>query len=190
MAFYTPSTIIQVDSVNAVTGRPSIKWDHSNNIISKDNFAVTKGCLTTISGLWMEKFYSETSQLRLTNFNIPLDTRQVVGIEFSLNVQRVARIQDLVIQLMINGQLIGDNRASIINPVQADTNTAEISVPETPINDFNIYGSPSDMWGTTLSSEDVSNPTFGITISFRSNYIIPHYDQVYVDQAAIRITYA
>jgi hypothetical protein len=124
-----------------------------------------------------------------TNFNFT-DSGTVVGIELELDARRVARVQDLVVQLTLNGDIIGDNRASIVNPVQSDTFTADVTVPLHPIQDYNIYGGPSDLWGTTITGADVVDPTFGVVISFKSNIIYPHNDVVYLDQVALRITYA
>jgi hypothetical protein len=187
--FISPSNIIQVDSFNNITHRPSIQWTFDSTGISDANPASTLGTLYTMSGFWQEKFYSETSQLVCTNFNIP-DLGTITGIELELDARRVARIQDLVIQLTLNGVPIGDNKASIINPVQSDTYTSEVTVPLDPIDDYNIYGGANDMWGTELSGADIADPSFGVLISFRSNIIYPHNDVVYLHQVALRINYA
>jgi hypothetical protein len=189
IAFTYPTQITQVSSTNNITGRPSIDWNFDSSTVSPDNPAYTLGTLYTMSGFWQEKFFSQTSELVCTNFNFQ-NLGTVTGIELELTVQRVARIQDLVIQLTLNGELIGDNMASIINPVQADMYTSDTTVPLTPINDFNIYGGPTNMWGTTLTAEDIMDPSFGVILSFRSNVIYPHNDTVYLDQVALRITYA
>jgi len=69
--------------------------------------------------------------------------------------------------------------------------TGELLEPINPVGDYNIYGSPTDLWGTTgLTASNISNSTFGIVISFRSNVIYPHTDIAYVDQVGLRITYA
>ena len=188
--FNTPSLITQISSQNNITGKPSVDWNFNSAGIGQGMYANTLGPLHSISGFWQEKFYNQTSELHATNFGFPNINGTVVGIEFELNALRVARIQDLVIQLVLNGELIGDNRASIINPVQSDLYTADTTVPFNPVQDYNIYGGPADMWGTTLTSANIADPTFGVAISFRSNIIYPHNDIVYVDQVALRITYA
>lgn len=190
--FYSPSNIAQVTNYNNVTDQPSIDWQHSELAINTNSYAVTKSSLYTISGLWMEKFRSETSELWCTGLRIPEQPEgtTITGIEVQLNVQRVARVQDLLIQLTLDGELIGENRASNINPVQSNMYTADNTILPVPINDYNIYGGNSDMWGTELTAYDVSTDTFGVVISFQSNDIIPHRDLVYVDQLAVRVTYA
>lgn len=188
--FLTPTIITQLANTNNITGKPSIPWANPNLIKSNDVFAVTEGCLYTISGFWSEKFFSETNQLHATGFGFADTHAQVLGIELQLNVQRKARIQDLVIQLMLNGQLIGDNLASTINPVQNNMYTADTTVPLNPVGDFHIYGGGDNLWGTNLTSTNIADPSFGVAISFRSNDTVPHHDQVYLDQVALRITYA
>ena len=117
----------------------------------------------------------------------------LTGIEFQLGILRSARIEDLLIQLTLNGELVGDNLASTVNPVESNMYTGEYMdspVPPQPVGDYNIYGGPTNLWGTTLSSVDIINPTFGIVISFKSNEIYPHKDLCYVNQVALRATYA
>jgi len=189
-AFLLPNTINQVTIPNEITGIPSIDWKDLNYITGTGLYAVSKQPLYTISGLWMETFLSNTSQIWLTDFNIPVNANTLTGIEFQLNIQRAARIEDLLIQLTLNGELIGDNLASSINPVQSSMYINDLKEPVDPIGDYNIYGGSNNLWGTTLSNTDVTDPTFGIVISFKSNQIYPHRDIAYVDQVALRVTYA
>ena len=189
--FYNPTTITQVSIPNEVTGIPSIDWNFNSNIIADGAEAVTKTGLYTIPGLWMEKFLSNTSQLWCTRLNIPNKVGTIAGIELQLNIQRVARIEDLLIQLTLNGQLIGDNYASTVNPVQSDMYTGEFTTPLNPVGDSHIYGNNTDLWGTSgLTTANVSDPTFGVVVSFKSNPIYPHRDLAYLSQVALRITYA
>ena len=198
--FCIPTTVMQISVPNDITGIDSIPWKNLEYITSKDSYAISAKPLYTISGLWMEKFLSNTSILYLTGFNFP-DIQQVVaGIELQLHILRSARIEDLVIQLTdggldLNGMpiMIGENLASTVNPVQSNMYTGEYMdspVPPQPVGDYNIYGGPTNLWGTTLSSVDIINPTFGIVISFKSNEIYPHKDLCYVNQVALRATYA
>jgi hypothetical protein len=189
-AFLFPSTVTQVSIPNEITGIPSIDWTGLEYISNTGSYAVTKKPLYTISGLWMEKFLSNTSQIWLTDFNIPTNANQLTGIEFQLGIQRAARIEDLLIQLTLNGELIGDNLASWVNPVQSDMYTADFTTPLNPVGDYNVYGGPNNLWGTTLTTTDVTDPTFGVVISFKSNTTYPHSDIAYVDQVAVRTTYA
>ena len=115
----------------------------------------------------------------------------ILGVELAVYVQRAGRIEDLVVQLVHNGQLIGDNRASTVNPVQSDMNTGDFTTPINPVGDYNVYGSNADLWGTTdLTAANIADSTFGVAISFKSNEIYPHRDIAYLSQVALRITYA
>jgi len=189
-AFYLPTTITTVPAYNSITDQWSIPWNWNPYNISPGTTAITTRPLYTISGLWMEKFLSNTDQLWCTGFNIPNNGQVVAGIEVELNVQRASRIEDLVIQLTLGGELIGSNYASTVNPVQSDMYTGDYTTPVNPVGDYNIYGGPADTWGTTLTSSQLANSTFGVAISFKSNQIYPHSDLAYVSQVGIRITYA
>ena len=188
-SFYSPTAISNVTIPNTITGYPSIDWNFNPSVIADNSEAVTQKPLHTISGLWMEKFLSNTSQLWCTGFNIPIQLSSVVGIEFQLKMQRAARIEDLLIQLTLNGELIGDNYASTINPVQSNMYTGD-NVPATPVGDINIYGGSADLWGITgLTAANIADSTFGIVVSFKSNQIYPHTDLAYLSQVGLRITY-
>jgi hypothetical protein len=79
--------------------------------------------------------------------------------------------------------------ASPVNPVQSNMYTGENSPLLPIIGNTNVYGSPVELWGTTLTSTDVSNESFGVAISFRSNQVYPHRDLVIVNQIGVGITY-
>jgi hypothetical protein len=188
--FYNPTSIIQEPTPNELDGiDESIPWV-LNGIITQDNPAYSSQPLYTMSGLWMEKFLSKTHRLVCTNLNIPYDVRPIVGIEFLLDMNRSSRIEDLLIQLTLNGELIGDNAASPVNPVQSNMYTGENSPLLPIIGNYNVYGSPNELWGTSnLTTLDITDPSFGIVISFRSNQVYPHRDIVYIKQIGIGITY-
>ena len=190
-AFYQPTSVTNVTVHNDVTHQDSIDWNH-NGAITSNNYAVTSKPLYTISGVWMERFLSNTSQLWCTHFNIPNSGRTVQGIEFNLLMERYSRVEDLLIQLTLGGVLIGENRASTINPEVANMYSADSLQPplEAPGNNY-TYGSSTDLWGTTnLTSANLHDPTFGIVVSFKSNVAYPHRDLAYLYQLGIRITYA
>ena len=191
--FFNPTTNNQVTIPNEITGIPSIDWNFNTSAITPEVCATTKKPLYTISGLWMEKFLSNTSQLWCTGYKIPNNSQTVVGIELFLNVERASRIEDLIIQLTLGGNLIGNNYASTINPIQSSmyTGGGPTDLTPIPVGDINIYGGTADVWGTTgLTSSNIADPTFGVVISFKSNVIYPHRDLAYLHQASLRITYA
>ena len=192
--FLNPTILTNVNIPNTVTGYPSIDWITKNNTILENNYAISSKPLHTISGLWMEKFLSTTSELYCTGYKFSNTGGTVVGVELALNLQRASRIQDLKIKLVLNGSEIldGNDLASNINPVQSSMYTGvdpNATVP-VPVGDYNIYGGVLSVWNVNLTSEQVANSTFGVVVSFHSNQIYPHTDTVYLDQVALRVTYA
>jgi hypothetical protein len=165
--FLIPNQIVQVQDT-----AKDILWNHSDEIISKDSYAVSSDTLHTIPGLYQEVFASRTARLVCTNFNFNIAGATILGVELRLGSIRLARIQDFLIQLTLNGEPIGDNIADVV------------------ISDLKIYGGASNTWGTPLTVADVNNSTFGVSIALRSNILIPHKDLAYIDQVAVRITYA
>ena len=116
----------------------------------------------------------------------------IQGVEFNLAMERYTRVEDLLIQLTLGGVLIGENKASTINPVPADIYTGDDYgvIMDPPGNNY-TYGSSTDLWGTSgLTAANVSDPTFGIVVSFKSNPAFPHRDLAYLYQLGIRITCA
>ena len=188
--FINPSQVVNVSSFNSVTQTNSIDWIFNHGIIAGNNTAVTASRIYTRAGFWQEKFRTVTSELWMTHLKLPDYNMNVVGVEFLLDMQRQARIEDLVIQLTLGGVLIGDNLASTVNPVQSDMYTSETTTPLNPVGDYNIYGGPSNLWGATLTSANIADPTFGVVVSFQSNIIYPHSDLAYINQVGLRITYA
>ena len=185
--FYYPNTITEYSDQNDLI-QPLIGWN-INGTLSPDNCITSKQPLHTISGLWMEKFLSHTNELWCSRFNIPDTGLPVTGIELYLDMNRFSRTEDLRIQLILNDAYIGDNMASPVDPVQSNMYTGENSPLLPIIGNTNVYGSPTDMWGTTLTSAEISNDSFGVAISFRSNQVYPHRDLVIVKQIGIGITY-
>jgi hypothetical protein len=138
----------------------------------------------------MEKYLSKTHQLWCTGLNIQLDTRPIVGIELLLDMKRVSRIEDLLIQLTLNDELIGNNMASPVDPVQANMYTGDNSPLLPIIGDYNIYSGTTELWGLdNLTNEQISDSSFGFVLSFRSNQVYPHRDIVTINQIGLGIIY-
>ena len=193
-AFLNPTKLSNLNIPNTVTGYPSIDWITKNNTILENNYAVSSKPLHTISGLWMEKFLSTTSELYCTGYNFTDTGLTITRIELALTIQRASRIQDLKIKLVLNGVEIANsnNLASTINPVQSNmyVGTGPTDVYPVPVGDYNVYGGDLSLWGVNLTSTQIADPTFGVVVSFHSNQIYPHTDLVYLDQVALRVTYA
>jgi len=188
--FYSPSLLINRTFTNTETNQTSIDWNY-NGAISQNNYATTSKPLYTVSGIWMERFLTTTSQLLCINLGISNADRPVQGVEFNLLMERAGRVEDLVIQLTQGGVPIGNNLANTTNPVIANMYTGDRMEAPAPYPGNNYtYGGPGDLWGTALTSADVADPTFGVIVSFKSNVAIPHRDLAYLYQLGIRITYA
>lgn len=167
--YKVPSIITQVESESPSPGYPVCAWDHSESIINKDSYALTLKPLETISGINGILYRNATNQLWTTGYNFQ-NTGTITGIEVIVNCQRLARVQDYVIQLCLNGELIGENKASL------------------SVADFKTYGSETDLWDTELTADNL-NDTFGVVVSLQSNIQYPHRDLAYIDQVAIRVHY-
>ena len=168
-AFLIPSTVTQVTDDNGIA------WSNILGSVDRDpsgsQSAVTSKELYTISGLWQERFASKTNQLWFTNFSFNPVGTVLYGIEVEFNSIRGNRVQDYLVQLVLNGVLVGDN--------VADPSTDNIKT----------YGGPTNLWNSNISISDVTSATFGVAIAFRSNVTIPHKDTGYLDQLRMRITY-
>jgi len=84
-------------------------------------------------------------------------------------MNRYGRITDDTIQLTLDDEIIGSNKADLI----LDLNK--------------IYGSDSDMWSTSLSSSDIVNSSFGIIMRFQSHPNWPHKCSPFIDAVELRI---
>lgn len=206
--FYFPTAFNQVQDHDSVTNRYTIPWLNTERLASEDLEAVTESGLYTTSGTWFQRFLTFTNELWCTNFNIPNNGGTVVGIELQTFIQRAARIQDTTVQLILNGQMIGDNYARPTGLI-TDINTGDTILAEsdaayigdqtlentpplgTPTPDYMIYGKSTDLWGTTgLTAANVSDTSFGVVLKYGSNPTTPHRDLAYLSQIALRITYA
>ena len=178
--FITPQSIRQEDDINF----PSISWTNLDVASSCDTYSISSEPLYCISGLWQERFRTKTNQLIATNFNIPIMSSVISGIEIQTHVLRKARIEDYIIQLTLNGELIGVNRADMTSSQEAYWENKQ------QVGDYHIYGGADDLWGTNLTTNDLQNSTFGVVIAYQSNERIPHRDLVFFNQLAIRINFA
>ena len=167
--YLIPATVTQVSDDNGIA------WSNILGSVARDpagsQYAVTSKELHTISGLWQERFASKTNQLWFTNFSFAPVGSTLLGIEVQFNSIRANRVQDYMVQLVLNGALVGDNIA--------DPSTYNVKT----------YGSPTNLWNSNISIGNATSATFGVAISFRSNVTIPHKDLGYLDQVRMRITY-
>jgi hypothetical protein len=165
--FLIPATVTQVTDDNGIA------WSHILGSVGHDsyNFAITSKELHTIPGLWQERFASKTNQLWFTNFSFVPSGSTLYGIEVQFNSIRGNRVQDYIVQLVLNGALVGDN---IADPITDNLKT---------------YGSSTNLWNSNIVLADTANTTFGVAISLRSNVLTPHKGLGYLNQVRMRIAY-
>ena len=167
--FSTPLTVTEVTDDNGIA------WSHILGSVGRDpsgfQYTVTSKELHTISGLWQERYASKTNQLWFTNFSFAPSGSTLYGIEVQFNSIRGNRVQDYIVQLVLNGAVVGDN----------------IAEPST--DNLKTYGSSTNLWNSNITFANISNSTFGVAISLRSNVVTPHKDLGYLDQVRMRITY-
>jgi len=111
----------------------------------------------------------KTYYLALSGFNFTGLPEIILGIELKLTGNRRGRITDETVQLMLNNEPIGKNRASLgLSPQK-------------------IYGSETDLWETEITPSDIQNNIFGVLIRFQSHPHWPHKDTMVVDDVEVRI---
>ena len=111
----------------------------------------------------------ESNSLLFTGFGMP--DAIPLGIEVRLVTQRLARIQDKVIQLWDGTQTIGENRQNL---------RAE--------ND-QVYGGDFDRWG--LRSDyaiPTASPDFGVVVDLQPHTEYPCSDTVYIRSVTMRLS--
>lgn len=173
--YHSPNIISQVSTDD------SIPWSNTDQISASDKnilhpfdpdragfFSTTS---TEIYRIAMRDRYvraNSANQLWCTDFNFS-NLGIITGIELRLVTSRLARIQDYLISLIYNNQLIGENKA----------------------NDFaendQIYGSSTDLWNTSLTSDEIESSSFGVAIELGPNKRFPHSDIGYVNSVQLKI---
>jgi len=113
---------------------------------------------------------SKTYYIRATGFNFVNLPDIVSGIELRLKTKRGGRVTDDTVQLCLDSNEIGDNKADLI------------------VHPLKIYGNETDTWGVNdISLNIIQNSTFGITLRFRSHPRFPHRDPIFIDSVQMRI---
>lgn len=118
---------------------------------------VANGSLLHIARQPRNDITMKTYFLRVTGFNFTNLPETISGVAVKLSTNRGGRVTDETIQLTFNEELVGENRAGLIlDPTQ-------------------VYGSETDTWDVeNLTPEMIADPTFGITLRFRSHPHWPH----------------
>lgn len=169
--WFNPRTIIQYPESGAEDLH--LKWDDSNGFSGlKSSNGITTGTmgdLIHIARSPKPNITNKTYYLKLTNYNFINIPLTISGIELRLTTRRSGRVVDDTVILTYNDSTLGENQANLeINPIK-------------------LYGSSSDLWGASLTSDIVSDPSFGVILRFSSHPQWPHRNPMNVDSAELRI---
>jgi hypothetical protein len=111
----------------------------------------------------------KTYYLKATGFNFNIVPETLFGIEMRLTMNRNGRITDDTIQLCLDGELIGDNQASLA------------------LNPTTIYGGESSIWESNVTTQNIQNFNFGVIIRFKSHPNWPHKCGALIDAIELRV---
>lgn len=117
-----------------------------------------------------------TTALRFTNFQIPLITDVISGIELKFEVDRVGRIADAEVFLVYNEEIISVNKTNF----EQDSGEHLINFNK------NLYGGATDLWDATVTPEMINDPSFGVHIRMQSHPYFPHNATPIIRQVSIR----
>lgn len=150
-----------------------VSWIEKNNFYSlknKDGRSIqTVNDLLHIARDPRYDIIQKTYFLKITNFNFSNLPQQITGIEARLIMNRFGRITDDTVQLCLEDQLIGENKANLnLDPIK-------------------IYGGENILWDTSLTISDISQPSFGIILRFQSHPRWPHKCSPLIDTVELRI---
>jgi len=171
-AWTVPNNIIQY--VEPGGESVHIPWDESRGfdvLKSQDVRGVRSiGQLSHIARSPKHDILNKTYYIRATGFNFYNLPDVLSGIELLLLVTRYGRATDDTVELVLAGESIGENQASLS------------IAPE------KIYGGPINLWNTkNLSVDNLVDPSFGVTIRFCSHPHWPHRDPVIISGVRMRI---
>jgi hypothetical protein len=156
-----------------VTGVGTSAWSGPNNI------TLPTGSPYAIATLRKTNLFSNYLKGTQYGFNLPLGAT-IMGIEVVINRQssgHAPNITDNVVSLVKGGLIVGNNNA--------DTTTAWPEI----IFGTATYGSPTDLWGTTWTSQDINSVDFGVVLAAqRQNFGNSHRDAS-VDYMQITVYY-
>jgi hypothetical protein len=150
-----PSTVIQY-----AEDASHIEWNNTDGFLdlikSSGQSTPTMSPLLHIARQPRNDITMKTYFVRASGFNFENMPSTVSGIGVRLEMNRGGRITDETVQLCLNDQLIGENRANLIlDPVK-------------------FYGDNNDTWNVGNLANTVADPLFGIVLRFQSHPGWPH----------------
>lgn len=150
-----------------------IPWDESDNFVSLKGLpgqsVGTQGTLYHYARSPKTDVLTKTYYLRLTGYNFINIPETISGIELRLTGQRGGRVTDDTIQLCHNGQLIGENQATLtLDPIKH-------------------YGGIDNLWGVEGLLLTEIDSTFGVVVRLKSHPKWPHNTAAFLDSVELRI---
>ena len=190
-------SVLLADDLNSVIGGIySNITTQQLTVTNQTSYNVEMGCsgvveIDSSGGSWSNLSYVEaydqqyasciitgpitsTNTILLTGFNFDIPENAVInGVVLTIIGHGENVVSDGAIYLYNNGEIISDNKA---NSTVLDADDSVI-----------IYGGDSDVWGATLTSEVVNDPTFGVSI--RLEIPTTQYSVAYIDYVKIKLYY-
>lgn len=150
-----------------------VSWDNVDNFAALKNLDAksikTARDLVHIARDPRHDIQEKTWFLRLTNFDFINLPAALTGIQARVSMNRYGRITDETVQLCLDNELVGQNRASRALPPTA------------------VYGGENDTWNSNLTMTDIQNSSFGIVLRFRSHPDWPHKCSALIDAVELKI---
>lgn len=176
MGTYYPSKVEQISDAPDV----EVAWTATNftsDRLPPAQFKIyTQRDLKHISNPATGDLRNQTWTLKYTDFNIPANTA-VSGIQLTIKANRNGRIVDETVQLTYNDTPIGDNNFIYITDEEGHL----------PVKNETLYGGPTDLWGAEITSEVISDSTFGVILKFQSHPYYPHSCGMILESVALTI---
>jgi hypothetical protein len=130
----------------------------------------TTGPLSHIARSPKVDFTNKTYFLAITGFNFLNLPNIISGINLRIDMQRHGRVTDDTIQLILNGNPIGDNKATLVLDMKK------------------YYGGNNDLWNVNNLNQDMLNDTsFGVLIRFKAHPSFPHKDGAILNSVQVQI---
>ena len=120
---------------------------------------------------------NQTQSLLFLDFRMTEIPETISGIELRVVGQRNGRITDQVIQLVYQGQPIGENNFNYVTDGSGHL----------IIRNDTTYGGPTDLWGTEVTAEMLQDPSFGVMLKFQSHPYYPHKCGMFLDSVSLTI---
>lgn len=174
---YTLSTSTQYDGTAvddaSIGDSPWVNPSNAEGPTSNDSAYVT-----------FERAGSTSHYLKVTNFNFNLDPKAVIlGVEVIYTLRPTSgmagMVNDIVAQLILGGNIVGENKAlnqSMSYPYTANA-IGDVTCGSTMYGDVYdpdatysiVYGSSLDTWGSILTPNVINSSTFGVALAVTCN---------------------